>query len=108
MTTERTTSRLVNVTLITLGAEICRARKARKYSQADLAERVGCSRNTLRAIETGSAKVDIGTFLEAAALVGIPLLGGDEEYIVKRGLSAFREAALLPQPRKKTLIDDDF
>lgn len=103
-----TASRLVRTVLTTLGAEIERGRKARKFSQAELAERVGCSRNTLRAVEAGKPSVEIGVFLEAAALVGIPLLGGDLPEIARRGEFARREAALLPQPKPPAEIDDDF
>jgi len=108
VSSHRTCSRLVLHVLETLGAEIERGRKARKMSQADLAERIGCSRNTLRAVEAGQASVEIGTFLEAAALVGIQLIGGDIPDILRRRDSARREAALLPQPKPLAEIDDDF
>ena len=104
----RVQSRIVKQVLTTLGAEIERGRKARKFSQADLADRIGCSRNTLRAVEAGKPSVEIGIVLEAAALVGVPLLGGDLSEIARRGDLARREAALLPQPRPSTEIDDDF
>lgn len=107
-TETRKQSALVRAVLMTLSAEIARNRKRLGFSQADLARRVGCSRNTLRAIEAGRSTVEIGLFLEAAALLDIPLLGGDFRDIRIRGDYARREAELLPQPRSVTEIDDDF
>lgn len=106
--TDRVQSSLVRAVLQTLGAEITRGRKRRGLSQADLALRVGCSRNTLRAIEAGRPTVEIGLFLEAAALVDVPLMGGDPATIRDRGAQAQREVDLLPQPRTQTEIFDDF
>lgn len=106
--TDRVQSSLVRAVLQTLGAEITRGRKRRGLSQADLALRVGCSRNTLRAIEEGRPTVEIGLFLEAAALVDVPLMGGDPTTIRDRGAQAQREVDLLPQPRTQTDIFDDF
>lgn len=107
-TDKRTQSALVRAVLMTLSAEITRNRKRRGFSQDDLAQRVGCSRNTLRAIEAGRPTVEIGLFLEAAVLLDIPLLGGDARNIKLRGDYARREAELLPQPRSVTEIFDDF
>ena len=104
----RRQSALVRAVLMTLSAEIARNRKRRGFSQEDLAQRIGCSRNTLRAIEAGRPTVEIGLFLEAATVLDIPLLGGDDRDIRLRGDSARREAELLPQPRSVTEIFDDF
>ena len=107
-TDARVQSSLVREVLATLGAEITRGRKRRGFSQEDLAQRVGCSRNTLRAIEAGRPTVEIGLFLEAAALVNVPLMGGDRAEIMRRGDVVRREVELLPQPHNVTEIDDDF
>lgn len=104
----RTQSALVRAVLATLGAEIARGRKRRGFSQEDLATRLGCSRNTLRSIEAGKPSVEIGLVLEAAALVDVPLMGGDRGDIQRRGDAARREIDLLPQPRAVTEIFDDF
>jgi len=104
----RAQSAIVRDVLSTMGAEIARGRKRRGFSQEDLATRVGCSRNTLRAIEAGRPTVEIGLFLEAAALVNIPLMGGDRSDIRFRGDVARREADLLPKAHNSVEIDDDF
>jgi transcriptional regulator with XRE-family HTH domain len=45
--------------LIEIGKEICRARKSRRLSQADLAKTLGMSRTTIGQIENGTVQ-DIG------------------------------------------------
>ncbi len=105
---ERAQLAVVRAVLATLGAEITRGRKRLGFSQEDFASRVGCSRNTLRAIEAGKPSVEIGLFLDAAAHVDVPLMGGDFEDIRWRGHQARREADLLPQPHAATEIFDDF
>lgn len=56
-----------------LGKRVKHARKLRRMTEAELAERVGVSRSTVRAIEQGSLKVEIGLFLEAAVICGVTL-----------------------------------
>jgi DNA-binding XRE family transcriptional regulator len=53
------------------------ARKQRKKSETDLAERVGIARSTLQLIEKGHAKVEIALVFEAATVVGLPLFVDD-------------------------------
>ena len=60
-----------------LGEHIQLARKARKLTEKDLAERVGISRTTFQKIEKGDLKCELGIALEAAALVGVKLFGVD-------------------------------
>lgn len=92
-----------------LGLSIRIGRAHRCWSSAELAERVGVSRHTISKIEHGDPGVAIGTFFEAATLVGVPLFGDE---MTRRQLAAHKrsEIALLPEAvrRPRTRIDDDF
>lgn len=48
-----------------IGARISLARRARLWTQADLAAKIGVSPNTMVAIEKGRANVAIGLFVKA-------------------------------------------
>ena len=105
----RTYSRETLRALAYLAAQISMARKERRFTEAEMAERVGISRSTLRAIEEGSAKVEIGLMLETAFLLGVPIFG--DEGVSGADLGRIRDRlALLPQAvrRRGKDIDDDF
>lgn len=88
------------------------ARRERRMSQAELAERAGVSRATAQAVLKGEPQVAIGTVFEIAALLGVPLFNvepGD------RHLTEYRQwledrLALLPRHihPPKAGIDDNF
>jgi transcriptional regulator with XRE-family HTH domain len=87
-----------------LGARIKLGRKERRWTVAQLAERVGVTEGTLRKIEQGSPSVSLGATLEAAVLVGVPLFDRDPD---RRALEQSRvddRLALLPartrEPRR--------
>ena len=108
---ERTYSVLAKEASRLLGAEIKLARKQRKWSESDLAERVGITRVTLQKIEKGDMTTAIGLTFEAAYIVGLDLLGSEETSLNDRGNLALIHATLLPQTRKRKTrkrIDDDF
>ena len=92
-----------------LAVSIRVARLRRRWSSAELAERVGVSRATISKLEHGDPGVAIGTFFEAATLVGVPLFADDT---TRQRYAAHKRAelALLPEsarrPRKR--IDDNF
>lgn len=92
-----------------LGQRIREARVERRWSQANLAERLGVTLMTVRKVETGDPSVRLGTAFEAAVLVGVPLFSEDP---ARRDAEAARVAgrlALLPaRARPKVVIDDDF
>lgn len=93
-----------------LGLEVARARRARRWTEAALAERAGISAVTLRNIERGAPTVGIGTFFEVAAILGIDLLGTDREGLrsmVRRGRE---KLALLPSRVREPAgpVNDDF
>jgi transcriptional regulator with XRE-family HTH domain len=94
-----------------LGAQIRLARRERRWSQDELAERVGITARTVYKIEHGDLSVGLGATFEAAALLGVPLfhaersrLGADLDRIEAR-------SALLPRPtrsRPTDEVNDDF
>lgn len=96
--------------LQTLGSMIKVARKERKMSQADLAQRISISRYTLMAIEKGDPKVAIGAVFEAAYIVGIPLLAENKEQLATLNKNLAHITSLLPQRIKKghEFLDDNF
>ncbi len=93
-----------------LGAQIAQERRARRWSAAELARRIGISRRTLSKIEHGDPSVGLGLAFEAARLVGVPLFGGDREQVGAELRRSRDRLALLPQrvrsPREP--VDDDF
>jgi transcriptional regulator with XRE-family HTH domain len=98
-------------TVRVLGLEIAQARRARRWSQEELAQRAGVSPLTLGSIERGVPTVTIGIVFEVASLVGLDLLGagpGDLPSLVSRSQDRL---ALLPariRNRHSDDVDDDF
>jgi transcriptional regulator with XRE-family HTH domain len=92
-----------------LGARIRLARRERRWTIEELADRVGVTRVTMRKVERGDMTVALGTAFEAAAVVGVPLFHDDPS---RRRLEAGRvddRLALLPQVvREPAEVNDDF
>jgi len=92
-----------------LGARIRLARRERRWSMQELAERAGITTPTLRGIERGDLTVGLGAAFEVAALVGVPLFHEDRAQL-SINLDRTRDrAALLPQrvrPRREGVKDD--
>lgn len=93
-----------------LGKSIRLRRRERRLTAQDLADRAGITRTTLRKIENGDMKSEIGLVFEVATLVGVQLFGGD-----RAAIGSYRERvddriALLPKTVRKVAreIDDDF
>lgn len=57
--------------LARMGEDISAARRARRISQADMAEKIGVSRKTISSLEQGDPKVGFGTYLQAAWVMGL-------------------------------------
>ncbi len=109
---ERAYSRYTKDAAILLGKGIKLARKARKFTARDFAERVGISRITLQKIEKGDLKCGLGIVLEAAALAGVKLFDVDP---ARGNFAAHLESvndklALLPKSirKRRQEVDDDF
>lgn len=88
------------------------ARRHRHWTQRELAERIGISRATLQSLLKGDPSVAIGSYLEAAILLGVPLFGTDTGELAGLAQQQQQRLALLPgkivhRSEEKTL-DDDF
>jgi len=97
-------------TLNFLGKLIKIARAQQKMPQTELAKRLNVSRQTIIAIEKGSPKVNIGTILEAAYVLGIPLLSDDSTLINKWqsvliGFESILPTRIVNQDKE---VNDDF
>jgi transcriptional regulator with XRE-family HTH domain len=92
-----------------LGARIQLARRERRWTLQELADRAGVTAVTMRKVEHGDPSVRLGVAFEAAALTGVPLFDPDP---ARRRLEAGRvddRLAVLPRlVRRPTEIDDDF
>lgn len=93
-----------------LGLEVARARRERRWTLAELADRAGVSAVTLRKVERGDPTVALGTAFEVATLLGIELFGADRAGLadlVERGRDRL---ALLPARVREPAgeLHDDF
>jgi len=110
-TTIRPLSPLARQALRLLGGLIEEGRIRKGWSRGMLAERVGVGALTIRRVVRGEPGVAIGTYFEAAALVGIPLFGQDSPRGLDQELARQRELiALLPARIRgdQDPLDDDF
>jgi transcriptional regulator with XRE-family HTH domain len=92
-----------------LGARVKLARRERRWTLQELADRAGVTAVTMRKVERGDPTVRLGIAFEAAALTGVPLFDQDSS---RRRLEANRivdRLAVLPQlVRRPIEVDDDF
>ena len=94
-----------------LGAQIAQGRRGRRWTAKELAGRAGITVDTLRNIEKGSTSASLGTVLELAYLVGIPLYNTDPTELSDIRRRAVERLALLPQRIRASQsdeVDDDF
>lgn len=106
----RSYSRVAAEALVLLGQHIRLARKERKMTEIELAERAGISRSTLQLIEKGDPKVEIGLVFETATIIGVPLFVPDARTLAREIARLDDKLALLPhsvrRPRRE--VKDDF
>jgi transcriptional regulator with XRE-family HTH domain len=92
-----------------LGARVRLARRERRWTLQELADRVGVTHVTMHKVERGDLTVGLGVAFEAAAVLGVPLFHEDRS---RRTLEAGRvedRLAVLPQAvRKPAAVNDDF
>jgi len=106
----RTYSRYSRDAVALLGALIREARKQRKFTARELADRAGISRSMLQRIENGNLKCEIGAVFEVAAIVGVRLFDADETTLAKNLRQSNEKLALLPKSvrKKSKTVKDDF
>ncbi|MFI5008977.1 MAG: helix-turn-helix domain-containing protein [Solirubrobacterales bacterium] len=93
-----------------LGARISQARRERRWSMRELADRAGITPFTLRKVERGDLTVGLGVAFEVAALTGVPLFHEDRSRLTIDMDRARDRLALLPE-RVRTRgedVKDDF
>ncbi|HVD40004.1 MAG TPA: helix-turn-helix transcriptional regulator [Solirubrobacterales bacterium] len=92
-----------------LGQRIRLARRERRWTMRELAERVGVSVPTMRKIERGDPSVRLGLAFEAATLTGVPLFDADPSRLSLERARVEDRLAVLPRlVRKPTEVDNDF
>jgi DNA-binding XRE family transcriptional regulator len=107
---ERAYSRYTKDAAVLLGKNIQLARKKRMISERDFADRIGVSPTTLRKIEKGDLKCELGLVFEAAALVGVNLFEVDSRQSFANNLERVNDKlVLLPKSiRRPRGVDDAF
>lgn len=95
--------------LLQLGDRLKRLRQAQGIAAVDMAARVGVTRNTLRAVESGDPAPSIGTYLRVMSVLGITgdlaLLAGDTLRPAPPGSAA--AASRRGRPLVKVLVSAD-
>ena len=106
----RTYSRYAQEASALLGSLIRAARKERKFTAQELADRGGISRGLLQRIEKGDPKCEIGAVFEVATIVGVKLFDADETTLTRRLRQTEDKLSLLPQRirTRKRAVHDDF
>ena len=86
------------------------ARKKHQWSVAELAERVGTTRPTIRQMEQGNPATALGLYFEAANILGIPLFADDAHQMTAIQKSLDMSLSLLPMriDRDRSKVFDDF
>jgi transcriptional regulator with XRE-family HTH domain len=96
-------------TLLLLADAVRVGRLRRGWTVGELAERVGVSRPTITKLERGDPGVAVGTVLEAAHLVGVPMFDADPDVRRRERAHKRTELALLPATaRPRRAVDDAF
>jgi len=85
-------------------------RKERKLTIAELADRLGVSVPTVRSLLAASPGVSIGTYFEAAHILGVALFDPETSRFTATAAKDEKLETLLPQRvrEKKVELDDDF
>ncbi len=106
----RSYSRVTKQALSILGKLIKVGRTERGLTAAELAERAGITRKTLRKIEYGEPGPEVGIAFEVATLVGVRLFEYDERTLQMHNTRLDEKLTLLPKSVRpsKTEVDDDF
>ena len=106
----RTYSRYSRDASSLLGGLIRAARKERKLTAQEVADRAGISRGLLQRIEKGDLKCEIGAVFEVATIVGVKLFDADETTLTRHIRQTEGKLALLPKSvrKKSKAVHDEF
>jgi transcriptional regulator with XRE-family HTH domain len=92
-----------------LGGLIRAARIERRWTQKELAERVGVAPYTIWKLERGDLSVALGTAFEAAVVCGVRLFEPQPSRLSREERRIADRLALLPKrARRPAEVDDDF
>jgi transcriptional regulator with XRE-family HTH domain len=93
-----------------LGLQLAAARRRQRRTAAEIAERAGITRPTLRKVEQGDPGVTIGIYFDVASVLSVPLFGVESGALADLVARGERELALLPGRVVEPLddVDDDF
>ncbi len=85
-------------------------RKERKLTLTELADRLGVSIPTVRTMLDGAASVSIGTYFEAAHILGVSLFDPNSDRFAVLASRTAEVESLLPKRvrNSRTKINDDF
>lgn len=96
--------------LLQLGDRLRRLRLAQGLGTVEMAARVGVTRNTLRAVETGDPTTAIGTYLRVMSVLGVggelALLAGDTLHPPPAGSAAARSRRAAPVVQVRVAAED--
>ncbi len=106
----RSYSKLTREALLLLAGQIRLARKSRRMSEHELAERIGVARSTVQLIEKGAPTVAVGLVFEAATIAGVDLFVPEATTLAPQLERTRDKLALMPGSIRKPAepIDDDF
>lgn len=93
-----------------LGLQVARARRARRWTAQELADRLAVSVRTISNLEKGAPTVMLGIAFEAATILGVGLFGADGPELAKLARQGQESLALLPSRihRRIDPVRDDF
>jgi ribosome-binding protein aMBF1 (putative translation factor) len=106
----RTYSRYSREAVSLLAGLIQTARKERKLTTQEVADRAAISRGLLQRIEKGDMKCEIGVVFEVATILGLKLFDADEVTLARHVRQTEDKLALLPKSVRRTTkaVDDAF
>jgi len=110
MTEQQPYSRATREAISLLASQIRLSRKEKGMTAGEVATRAGVSRGVIQRIEKGDLGCRIGTVLEVAHIVGVPVFGEDTLDRRRQLKHTQDKLALLPARVRPTSrsIDDDF